>query len=49
MDNNSSYTFQRKDGSVSPAKSVDAARDLLKMTGTDTSKIRTRDVLEDQR
>lgn len=39
MDNNSSYTFAREDGTVSNGDNLNAAHDLLTQSGTDTSNI----------
>jgi hypothetical protein len=45
MDNNSSYTFARKDAQTLTAANLEAARDLLKTTGTDVSRIVTKSIL----
>jgi len=46
LDNNSSLTFARKGGGLAPRESLEATKSLLKQTGTDTSKIVTKDVVE---
>lgn len=40
MNNDSSYTFQRMDGTVSTGRQLDAAHELLGTTGTDMTNIR---------
>jgi hypothetical protein len=45
MHNNSSYTFARKDAQTLTAANLEAARDLLKTTGTDVSRIVTKSIL----
>ncbi len=49
LDNNSSYTFNRADGQLLPASSLDATKELLELYGTDVSRIVTRDVLAGRR
>lgn len=42
MDNNSSYTFNRTDAQTLTSTNLDAAKELLKTTGTDVSRIVTK-------